>query len=101
MTGAVVPIVRTRTNRAEVAPQRLEREPLLIDLAHGAHPALAEERDGRTPALNGVLKQEGVTATGRARKRRSTKMPSSVPVRARVAALASSVRSMSHSASSS
>jgi hypothetical protein len=58
VTSAVISVVRTRAYRAEVAPQRLEREPLLVDLPHGAHPALAEEWNGRAPALDGVLQQE-------------------------------------------
>src|SRR2546423_243866 len=58
VTSAVISVVRTRAYRTEVAPQRLEREPLLVDLPHGAHPALAEERNGRAPALDGVLQQE-------------------------------------------
>ena len=58
MTGLIISVVRTGTNRAEVAPQRFEGEPLLVDLPHRAHAAFAKERNRWAPALNGVLEQE-------------------------------------------
>ena len=96
VTGTGVAIVRPRSKRSKVAPQRFQCVPLLIDFTHRAHTAPSEERDRWAPALKGMLKQES-----RDDDRHREEMPRTLPVSASVAAFASKVRSMSHSSSSS
>src|SRR5207302_1768962 len=50
--------LRGRRDVTEVAPQRLERIAFLVDLGRRAEAPVTEERDRRTPALDGVLEQE-------------------------------------------
>ena len=93
--------VRAARRVLEVPTDGLQGRLLLLDLGLGPDPEPAEHRQRRAPALDRVLEQNSPTTSGRIANRRSTSRARAAPVAAMVAALASRVRWMSHSASSS
>src|SRR5687768_15472936 len=59
MIGTAVAVLRVRPHDSEITTQRLQRKSLGVDLAHGSKAQLAEDRNWRAPALDGMLKQKG------------------------------------------
>src|SRR5689334_1898340 len=53
-----ISFVRAAGHAIEIAAQRLESSTLLIDLVRSSEAEPPQDRDRRTPALDGMLKQE-------------------------------------------